>query len=70
VRFSPAASTLHPIWRRVHRPKCLSFLVSIAGTTGMNMSIENNMLPLICQTISMRPVPWFIDFLLPSISPI
>jgi len=27
-------------------PKCLLFLVSIAGTTGMNMSIENNMLLL------------------------
>jgi len=27
----------------------------------MNMSIENNMLPLFCQTISVRPVPWFID---------
>jgi len=24
--------------------QCLLFLVSIAGTTGMNMSVENNML--------------------------
>jgi len=28
------------------------------------------MLPLLCQTISVRPVPWFIDFLLPLISSI
>jgi len=29
-------------------PKCLLFFVSIAGTTGTNMSIENNMLHLLC----------------------
>jgi len=28
-------------------PKCLSFHVSIPGTTGMNMSIKNNMLRLL-----------------------
>jgi len=31
-----------------YMPKCLLFLVSIAGTTGMNMSTENNMLHLLC----------------------
>jgi len=31
--------------------QCLSFLVSTAGTTGMNMSVENNMLHLLRQTI-------------------
>jgi len=29
-------------------PKCLLFLVSIAETTGMNMSIKNNTLRLLC----------------------
>jgi len=28
----------------------------------MNMSVENNMLRLLCQTISMRPISWLIDF--------
>jgi len=28
----------------------------------MNMNIENKMLPFLCRTISMRPVPLFIDF--------
>jgi len=37
---------------------CHSFLVIIAGT--MSMSIENNMLLLVCQTISVSPVPLFI----------
>jgi len=46
-------------------PKLLSFLVRIGGTTGMNMSIENNVLRFLCQTISVRPVPCFIDFPLP-----
>jgi len=36
----------------------------------MNMSIDNNMLRLLCQTISVRAVPWFIDFSLPSTSSI
>jgi len=30
----------------------------------MNISIENNMLRLLCQTISVRPFPRFIDFFL------
>jgi len=30
--------------------QCLLFLFSIAGTTGINMSVENNMLHLLCQT--------------------
>jgi len=30
------------------KPKRLLFLVSIAGTTGMNMNIENNILRLFC----------------------
>jgi len=29
-------------------PKCLLFLVSIPGTTGTNMSTENNKLRLLC----------------------
>jgi len=33
-----------------NRLQYLLFLVSIAGTTGMKMSIENNMLHLLCQT--------------------
>jgi len=40
-----------------NRLQCLLFLVSIAGTTDMNMSIENIILHLLCQTISMRRVP-------------
>jgi len=40
-----------------NRLQCLSFLVSIGGIIGMNMSAENNMLDLnsiqifICQTV-------------------
>jgi len=46
-----------------NRPKKrLPFFASIAGTTGMNMSVENNMLLLLCQKISVRLVAWFIDF--------
>jgi len=33
-----------------NRLRCLLFLVSIAGNTGTNMSVENNMLHLLCQT--------------------
>jgi len=33
-----------------NRLQCLLFFISIAGTTGMNMSVENNMLHLLCQT--------------------
>jgi len=33
-----------------NRLQRLLFLISIAGTTGMNMSVKNNMLHLLCQT--------------------
>jgi len=42
--------------------KSLSYLVSIAGTIGMNMSVKNNMLRLLCHIISVKIVPWFIEF--------
>jgi len=45
-------------------------LVSIVGATGMNTRIENNMLYLLCQTISVRPVPCLSIFPLTSISSI
>jgi len=40
----------------INKPKshCFLFLVSIAGTTGMNMSVENNMLHLLCQQIKLK----------------
>jgi len=34
-----------------NRLQCLSFLVSIGGTTGMNMSVENNMLHLFAKHV-------------------
>jgi len=46
-----------------NRLQCLLFLVSIAGTTGMNMSVENNMLHLLCQTNQKTAAnPCFSDF--------
>jgi len=41
-----------------NRLQLLSFLVTIAGATGMNMSVENNMLHLLNQT-KMGPNPCF-----------
>jgi len=57
----------------INKPKTNCFGINqsvshsyIAGTTaGMNMSIENNMLRLLCQTISVRSVQWFFDFFPP-----
>jgi len=34
----------------------------IAGTTGMNMSVENNMLQLLCQTNLSNGQPMLFDF--------
>jgi len=76
---SESASSLpvSPAWPGTHwklratqeerESKRFLFLVSIAGTQAwtMNISKENNMPPLLCQTISVRPVPRFIDFPLP-----
>jgi len=36
-----------------------SFLVSIAGSTDINMSIENNMMRLLCQIILSKGQPMF-----------
>jgi len=44
-----------------NKPRVLKIVlikkISVAGITGMNMSVEINMLRLLCQTISVRPVP-------------
>jgi len=46
-----------------NRLQRLLFLVSIAGTTtGMNMSVENNILHLLCQTNLKKGQPMFSDF--------
>jgi len=46
-----------------NRLQRLLFLVCIAGTTGMNMSVENNMLHLLCQT-NFKKGPTHVFFLI------